>query len=160
MTAPLSQETLEWLMTPGVPDGPALAALLRRPAWMTRAACRGEPLETFFPERGGSHRRAREMCAGCPVQPDCLSFALEDTDTAGWWGGTAEQARRNMVALQTPAERATQPEPAEPAAAERVPNRKGRTAQGVGRIGTLTLGEFAAARGYDPVTATYSDRAG
>ncbi|MGH9045344.1 MAG: WhiB family transcriptional regulator [Acidimicrobiales bacterium] len=33
---------------------------------MARAACRGEPVDTFFPQRGQSSRRAKELCAGCP----------------------------------------------------------------------------------------------
>jgi WhiB family transcriptional regulator, redox-sensing transcriptional regulator len=55
------------------------AALSAAPAgWRQRAAC-AQPqvdLEWFFPEQGRSARRARRICARCPVQAPCLADAL------------------------------------------------------------------------------------
>lgn len=41
--------------------------------WRRRAACLGLPVELFFPERGDNESapRARQVCAGCPVQAEC-----------------------------------------------------------------------------------------
>jgi hypothetical protein len=43
-------------------DGPiGLEALDDKPQWMAFAACRDEPLMTFFPDRGGSVKRAHDL---------------------------------------------------------------------------------------------------
>lgn len=89
----LTEPVIRWMMTR--PDGrelPEFSDSLRRPAWMERSACRGEPVGTFLPERGQSIRRAQELCDGCPVRMECLSYDLDKTDTAGSWGGAANAA--------------------------------------------------------------------
>ncbi len=90
-------ELVAWLMDAGGRDGPiGLEELLHRPQWMAVAACRDEPTETFFPRLGGTLSRARELCAGCSVRPDCLEYALAlvDYEAVGCWGGTSERERR------------------------------------------------------------------
>ena len=51
---------------------------LRRPAWQARASCRGVGPADFYPTRGAGEaarlRRARAVCAGCPVQGPCAEF--------------------------------------------------------------------------------------
>jgi hypothetical protein len=56
------------------------------PGWMFGAACRGVT-ETMFPERGENRvaRRAKKICAGCPVAAECLEYALELRPSAGVW---------------------------------------------------------------------------
>lgn len=94
---PWSSEFIAYLMHPEREDGPVLLEeLVNRPAWMADAACIGEPPETFFPERGGSLARARELCRGCPVCAECLEHAMADEELAGWWGGTAERERGRL----------------------------------------------------------------
>jgi WhiB family redox-sensing transcriptional regulator len=64
---------------------------------MSQAACRGEELELFFPQRGvaaTTMARAREVCAGCPVRLECLDFAKVDAEIMGVWGGTTKQERQ------------------------------------------------------------------
>ncbi len=76
-------------------DPPGIETFLRRPVWMTKAACKGEPVQTFFPERGRGVARARELCATCPVRTECLSYALEEPELLmGIWGGTTQRGRR------------------------------------------------------------------
>lgn len=67
--------------------------------WETLAACAGMDTEMFFPgdRRKGEPERIRNAfaaCARCPVQRDCLEYAIE-TDMRGIWGGmdTAERKR-------------------------------------------------------------------
>lgn len=54
---------------------------------------------TFFPERAvgpnvpKSSKRAKAVCARCPVRPQCLDYALIANE-AGVWGGMSEDERR------------------------------------------------------------------
>ncbi len=80
-----------WLMSPQRFDLPDLVALVRRPAWHARAACRGAPTEVFFPPGGGSVENrtamARMLCDHCPVVNECRAFAEADESLVGWWAG-------------------------------------------------------------------------
>lgn len=80
---------------------PADTSLLRRRDWLTYGACRHEDPELFFPitARGPSSRQilaAKAVCARCPVQRECLSYALQDRHSSGIWGGTTEEERQAM----------------------------------------------------------------
>jgi WhiB family redox-sensing transcriptional regulator len=93
----IASELVLWLMDPRADDGPlGLEELIHRPIWQALAACRGEPTSTFFPERGGSMARARELCASCPVMGQCLSYADADEDLDGYWGGTSGRERARL----------------------------------------------------------------
>lgn len=54
--------------------------------WMDDATCRGIPDIMFPPEHtanrnlAAAYDRARDICAICPVQPDCLEWALLHPD--------------------------------------------------------------------------------
>lgn len=64
--------------------------------WWERAACRGMPIELFFPGRGDtSIREALAVCADCPVREECLDDALSHSreGTYGIWGGMSERQR-------------------------------------------------------------------
>ena len=66
--------------------------------WRDLAACRGTDSDVFFPtsEDVGAINAAKEMCATCPVQQTCLSYAVQTNQTEGIWGGlTARQRRRS-----------------------------------------------------------------
>lgn len=78
-----------------------LSELTRRPAWHSRAACRGAGTAQFVLGRGANAavmNRARAVCAGCPVTEPCLDYAMADPDILGIWGGVTTQARRAMRA--------------------------------------------------------------
>jgi WhiB family transcriptional regulator, redox-sensing transcriptional regulator len=101
MVIVVSEELVVWLMDPMADDGPlGLEEVVHRPAWMSQAACRGEPVGTFFVERGGNtaRARARDLCSRCPVMGECLSYADADDQLDGWWGGTSGRARRRLRA--------------------------------------------------------------
>lgn len=61
--------------------------------WRIDAACRGLPVEWWFPERGDPVTRAREICESCPVRRQCEEHALARPDLGGLWGGTSERHR-------------------------------------------------------------------
>ena len=55
--------------------------------WQERGRCREQDPEVFFPEKGGSSREAKRICADCPVLVPCLEGALERREPWGVWGG-------------------------------------------------------------------------
>jgi WhiB family redox-sensing transcriptional regulator len=67
------------------------------PAWVTRGACDvvADP-EIFWPERGGSSKAARAVCAQCSERIPCLTWALDNSETFGIWGGTTDRERRAL----------------------------------------------------------------
>lgn len=76
-------------------------ALLRRPAWMEDAECRGLNPKMFFPERGELvSEEARAVCGECPVQRECLEYALATKERDGVWGGKSGRQRRDMRAAE------------------------------------------------------------
>jgi WhiB family redox-sensing transcriptional regulator len=64
--------------------------------WMADAACRDADPAIFFVDHGGSAAEARTICAGCPVQSQCLDYALAANERHGIWSGTTEKQRRTM----------------------------------------------------------------
>jgi WhiB family redox-sensing transcriptional regulator len=67
--------------------------------WRSEALCRDTDPELFFPigTTGAALvqiEHAREVCRQCPVQADCLDFALSTNQDSGIWGGTSEEERR------------------------------------------------------------------
>jgi WhiB family redox-sensing transcriptional regulator len=62
--------------------------------WMLEARCLDADPEAFFPEKGGSTREAKRICAACPVREECLQYALDNDERFGIWGGLSERERR------------------------------------------------------------------
>lgn len=86
-----------WLMSPGRGEQlPALEDWLRRPAWHSRAVCRGTGTAAFSQGRGGDYGPARELCAGCEVRQECLDYTLDHPEMVGLWGGTTDAERREV----------------------------------------------------------------
>src|SRR5579863_6117249 len=78
------------------------SAVLPRPnwGWQDAAECRGEDLLLFFgpdgerqPERDIRERKAKEICAACPVRLECLNYAVSRPEKYGTWGGLNEDER-------------------------------------------------------------------
>jgi WhiB family transcriptional regulator, redox-sensing transcriptional regulator len=77
--------------------------------WLDHAACRGSDPELFFPASdlsAGAGRAqvdaAKQVCRRCPVSGTCLSWAFDNGQEAGIWGGTTEEERRRARRLPTP----------------------------------------------------------
>lgn len=71
-----------------VDDGPL--------SWQERALCAQTDPEAFFPEKGGSTREAKKVCASCDVRSECLDYALANDERFGIWGGLSERERRKL----------------------------------------------------------------
>jgi len=77
--------------------------------WARRGLCRNYEPENFFPlsyHNGKPDvRAAKSICRACPVQPECLNFALTHPDQTadGIWGGLTppERARARRTRQQT-----------------------------------------------------------
>lgn len=67
-------------------------------AWFENAACASHGAEVFFPPSDvpGASQKAKTICAGCPVQEECLDFALETAQSEGVWGGMDAGERRRL----------------------------------------------------------------
>ena len=81
------------------------AALMQRPnwGWQDEAACRGRDVVLFFgpdgerqPEREIRERKAKAVCAACPVRAECLTYAVTRPEKYDW----PEEARK--IAEQLP----------------------------------------------------------
>jgi WhiB family redox-sensing transcriptional regulator len=67
--------------------------------WWRAAACRDAEPELFFPISAtraskATVRRAKRICAACPVSSDCLSYALAHRQEQGIWGGLTDEERQ------------------------------------------------------------------
>lgn len=70
-----------------------------REEWMDDALCAQTDPEAFFPEKGGSTKPAKNICAGCTVAAECLTYALDHNERFGIWGGVSERDRRKLATL-------------------------------------------------------------
>lgn len=67
--------------------------------WVEQAACRGSDPDVFFPSPGSRVDHLRRICAACPVQPDCLDWALvayTNRSDHGFYGGSTPRERRDL----------------------------------------------------------------
>ena len=66
---------------------------------MEDASCSQVDPDLFFPEQGSAADAARacKICADCPVQRQCLEFAVKTGTRWGVWGGVTEQNLKRMV---------------------------------------------------------------
>jgi len=65
-------------------------------AWQSDSLCAQTDPEAFFPEKGGSTRDAKKICASCEVRAQCLEYALANDERFGIWGGLSERERRKL----------------------------------------------------------------
>lgn len=76
--------------------------LLDDTEWMADGVCspehtpRHDP-NIWFPVDGVGVDRARRLCSACPVEADCLDYALTNRITHGVWGGESERSRRRLL---------------------------------------------------------------
>lgn len=76
-----------------------------RPDWQRHGACTGQTDLFYFTAKGRSanhkmaeaERLAKQICAGCTVQNECLRYAIDGEERFGVWGGLNTD-ERDLVA--------------------------------------------------------------
>jgi WhiB family redox-sensing transcriptional regulator len=69
--------------------------------WRSMGACLAADPDLFFPissagPAAGQVSRAKAVCGGCQVRRQCLSFALENDQVHGVWGGMTAEERQSL----------------------------------------------------------------
>lgn len=80
-------------------------------SWQMKGLCRGNHSYLFFPpstverkeERERREIKAKAICSVCPVNEDCLEFAVEIKEPYGIWGGLTETERRQVMSRRAAA---------------------------------------------------------
>lgn len=69
--------------------------------WSPRGNCVGlDDPNVMFPTRYGKAQQvARDICAGCKVQRECLFYSLVAKEQYGIWGGCTERERSVLINL-------------------------------------------------------------
>jgi WhiB family redox-sensing transcriptional regulator len=72
---------------------------LRQSRWQDQGACADQDTEAWFVRNEGSHfsEPAKQVCAHCPVQRDCLASALLFGEQHGVWGGLDRHQRHALT---------------------------------------------------------------
>jgi WhiB family redox-sensing transcriptional regulator len=78
------------------------------PEWQLSALCVGMPPSDFYGGEGTpespsmtptQRRNTKSICNRCPVQGDCLEFALTNREQYGIWGGTTDEERGILLKI-------------------------------------------------------------
>lgn len=67
--------------------------------WREDAVCARVDGDFWYPEVGGTNRRAKAMCRSCPVMDTCLQWAFDHNEQWGVFGGMSADERRRVVRL-------------------------------------------------------------
>jgi WhiB family redox-sensing transcriptional regulator len=75
-------------------------------SWTNQARCAGDepgvdPKDFQVPLRGNSQNKAKLVCAECPVQMECLQWALEHQEIWSVWGGLDEAEIRRALSVDS-----------------------------------------------------------
>lgn len=74
---------------------------LANQTWMRQRRCSTSNADVFFASRGEGGKtmakRAKGICAGCPVSVECLQFALDNNERFGIFGGLTASERTELL---------------------------------------------------------------
>lgn len=66
--------------------------------WQFEAVCGPEDEKLMFSELPSKIEKMKSLCATCPVEADCLNFAIANDIEWGIFGGTTPKDRRILSA--------------------------------------------------------------
>ncbi|HEV3473119.1 MAG TPA: WhiB family transcriptional regulator [Actinomycetota bacterium] len=61
--------------------------------WRAEGLCAERDPDLWFAIGALEHRQAKRICRDCPVQRECLSYAMDHPVDHGIWGGMTERER-------------------------------------------------------------------
>ena len=64
--------------------------------WTEQSACKDIDKSVFFPSTYGGVKKAKAICATCPVSAECLQYATDNDLNYGVWGGLGEGDRERL----------------------------------------------------------------
>lgn len=70
--------------------------------WQRDAGCEGTDPDEFFPDKGQTTARSKEICNACPVKRLCLLTAIARDEDHGVWGGESSRDRRRIAKQMNP----------------------------------------------------------
>lgn len=65
--------------------------------WQFQGNCKPEDDKIFFSELPSKVARAKIICSTCPVQKQCLDFAISNNIEEGIFGGFTPNERKSLV---------------------------------------------------------------
>jgi WhiB family redox-sensing transcriptional regulator len=65
--------------------------------WQEQGLCAQVDGDLWYPDKGESNQAAKRICGRCPVQPQCLGYALANHEWYGVWGGLSYQERLRLT---------------------------------------------------------------
>jgi WhiB family redox-sensing transcriptional regulator len=74
----------------------SLGSIVNHEDWVEQANCKQTDPDAFFPEQGMNAGWAKRVCGECPVQAECLAYALNRPEHHGIWGGLTERERKEV----------------------------------------------------------------
>lgn len=84
-------------------QSPAIEISWQPPDWTNDAECMEldhDPEWWFQPSTSADTRKAKRLCAGCPVLSLCREYAFTHKITDGTWGGLSEKELRDRLREQ------------------------------------------------------------
>ena len=64
--------------------------------WRAMGACSSTDPDLWFAVGAMEHKQAKRICRECPVQGQCLAYAMDAPVDHGIWGGLTERERRRF----------------------------------------------------------------
>ena len=65
--------------------------------WQFESKCTPEDSNLFFSELASKVAKAKLICSTCPVQNECLDFAISNNIEEGIFGGLTFNERKSLV---------------------------------------------------------------
>jgi WhiB family redox-sensing transcriptional regulator len=70
--------------------------------WQALALCKGMDNSLFYGNENGTiatkiAKQAKAICRVCPVSYECLTFAFENDEQHGIWGGFTAKERKAII---------------------------------------------------------------
>lgn len=64
-------------------------------SWRDRANCKTVAPSIFFLDKDDKNAltQVKKICNSCPVQQECLDYAIQNTERFGIWGGLGYRGR-------------------------------------------------------------------